>query len=101
MRIIVFFDLPMLTLKDLKAYRYFRKGLIKNGFIMLQQSVYAKLVLNNTIGNRVKNEIHRLLPAQGLVQMLTITEKQFSNIDFLLGEGQTEVIDNDNRIIRL
>ena len=39
MRIIVFFDLPTETLEDKREYRKFRKMLIENGFVMMQESV--------------------------------------------------------------
>ena len=39
MSMIVFFDLPTLTNEDKHNYRKFRKVLIKNGFIMLQEFV--------------------------------------------------------------
>ena len=42
MRVIVFFDLPTLTLEDKKEYRNFRKFLLKRGFAMMQESVYSK-----------------------------------------------------------
>ncbi|MDY0244393.1 MAG: CRISPR-associated endonuclease Cas2, partial [Sphaerochaeta sp.] len=48
MRVIVMFDLPVLTRPQRKAYRKFRKWLIATGFIMLQESIYSKLVLNPT-----------------------------------------------------
>ena len=44
MRLILFFDLPSVDSKDLVEYRNFRRFLIKNGFIMMQESVYSKLV---------------------------------------------------------
>ena len=48
MRILLFFDLPTLESEDLKEYRHFRKFLISNGFIMLQESCYVKMLLNST-----------------------------------------------------
>ena len=46
MRIIVFFDLPVITVDERREYRKFRKYLISNGFMMLQESVYCKIELN-------------------------------------------------------
>ena len=46
MRLLVFFDLPVETVSQRKDYRLFRKHLIKEGYLMLQESVYAKLVTN-------------------------------------------------------
>lgn len=47
MRLICFFDLPVETAKDRKNYRLFRKFLLKDGYLPLQESVYAKLVVND------------------------------------------------------
>lgn len=46
MRIMVLFDLPVLTEKQRRDYREFRKYLLKAGFFMMQESVYCKLVQN-------------------------------------------------------
>ena len=59
MRIIVFFDLPTDTAKDRKVYSKFRKMLINEGFIMMQESVYSKIALNNSIVNSVKDRIYK------------------------------------------
>lgn len=47
MRIMVLFDLPVLTEKQRRDYREFRKYLLKAGFFMMQESVYCKLVQNS------------------------------------------------------
>ena len=101
MRLIIFFDLPMVASKDLAQYRIFRRFLIKNGFIMMQQSVYSRLVLNNGSSNLLKRHIANNLPKNGLVQMLEITEKQFAGIEYLVGKRKTNIIDSDKRIIEL
>ena len=41
MRIVVFFDLPVVTAKEKKAAAKFRKFLIKDGYNMMQWSVYS------------------------------------------------------------
>ncbi len=84
MRILVFFDLPTETAKDRKNYLQFRKFLIKEGFIMMQESVYAKLVLNNSITNSIKDKISKNKPQKGIVQMLIITEKQFNSMEYIV-----------------
>ena len=45
MRIIIFFDLPIETVQDRREYSRFHKYLVKNGFLMMQKSVYCKLAL--------------------------------------------------------
>ena len=89
MRVIVFFDLPTLTLEDKKEYQNFRKFLLKRGFAMMQESVYSKLALNTTVAK------------DGLVQMLVITEKQYSKMEYVVGEKGSTIIDSDQRTIIL
>ena len=101
MRILVFFDLPVETSKDRAEYRAFHTFLIKNGFAMLQESVYSKLVLNNTVGEAVKENVRKHCAKHGLVQMLTVTEKQFERMELIVGEVKSNVIDNDNRLVIL
>ncbi|WP_197407844.1 CRISPR-associated endonuclease Cas2 [Caviibacter abscessus] len=101
MRVLVLFDLPSVTSLDLKNYRNFRNYLIKSGFLMLQESVYCKLVLNNTAQNTLVENLNRNKPKKGLITVLTITEKQFQKMIFLIGEKNTQVLDSDNRIVIL
>ncbi len=101
MRIIVFFDLPTETVKDRKMYSKFRKLLINDGFIMLQESVYSKLALNSSIANSIREKIHKNKPPKGIVQMLTITEKQYNSIEYVVGEKNNEIIENTERLIIL
>lgn len=84
MRILIFFDLPTETAKDKKTYSKFRKFLIKEGFVMMQESVYVKLVLNNSITNSIREKIERNKPAKGLIQSLIITEKQFNSMEYII-----------------
>ena len=101
MRVIVFFDLPTITSADRRSYRKFHKFLIDSGFIMVQESVYAKLVLNATVANSVKEKVRKESPADGLVQMLVITEKQFSNMEYITGEKTTNIIDDERRFVSI
>ena len=101
MRTLVFFDLPSVTSEDKRNYRKFVKTLKKRGFFMLQESVYAKLCLNKTISDLTINQIKKELPKEGCIMSLTITEKQFQNIAFLLGEIDTDVVISDKRVIKL
>ena len=101
MRLLIIFDLPTDTAKDRKRYREFRKLLINEGFIMMQESVYSKLTLNNSIANSTKDKIYKNKPPKGIIQMLTITEKQFSSIEYVIGEKTTNILDNTERMVVL
>lgn len=101
MRILVFFDLPTITGEDKRNYRQFRKLLIKNGFVMLQESVYCKLITSPSVEKSVKNLIQSNKPPSGIVQMLLVTEKQYSKMDYVIGEYTSDIIDNDKKLIIL
>ncbi len=101
MRMVIFFDLPQISEADKREYRNFHKFLVKNGFLMMQNSVYSKILLNASNMNSVKNIITKNLPKQGNVQLLCITEKQFAGIEFLVGKKISDVIDSDKRVIEL
>lgn len=101
MRIIVFFDLPTETAADRREYRAFRKLLIKNGFVMMQESVYCRMVLNGSVQKSVFDIIRKNKPKKGIVQMLTVTEKQFASMAYITGASKTDVIDTDERLVIL
>ena len=97
----VFFDLPMLTDKNKAEYSRFRKFRVKTGFIMMQKSVYTKVVSNNVMSQAVKKTVRDNLPSEGLVEMLEVTERQFSGIEYLLGKAQTQVLDTMDRYVEI
>lgn len=101
MRIIVMFDLPAETKVDRQNYRLSRRYLLQSGFIMMQESIYCKLVLNKTVGNTVQNGVRIHKPPKGLVQMMSITEKQFGDIEYIVGDAHTEIINSTERYIEL
>ena len=101
MRVLVFFDLPVITGEQRRAYVKFRKFLLKSGFMMLQESVYCKLALNGTVVRGSVDNVHKNKPTEGLVQLLTVTEKQYAKIDIIVGEVKNEILDSDERLVIL
>ncbi len=101
MRLIVFFDLPMISEKNRIEYARFRKFLLKNGFIMMQKSVYTKLVINNVTSLQVRKKIASNLPSDGLVEILEVTENQFSRIEYLVGTKDTTTLDSSDRLVEI
>ena len=101
MRILLFFDLPVVTDIEKNAYRKFVKLLKKDGFYMLQESVYVKLAMDEQVVKSTKNKINSIIPNKGSVMILTITEKQFSSIEFMLGSNNTDVINSTERVVVL
>lgn len=96
------FDLPNVEDYEKKEYLLFRKKLIKNGYIMFQYSVYMKCVPNQS---NVKNEINRLkknVPTNGNIRVLYITEKQYQDMEIILGgKKASEFYNDDKRYIKI
>lgn len=101
MRLMVFFDLPIETQKNRHDYAVFRRYLIKNGFIMMQKSVYSKLVLNNVTSQVVREKLRQNLPPEGLVELLEVTENQFGRIEYMLGDKQSTIEESMDRLVEL
>lgn len=101
MRTIVMFDLPTETVEDRRNYRKFRNLLIKNGFVMMQESVYCRMILNQSIERSLVEVIKKNKPPKGLVQLMSVTEKQFAKTIFIVGKSGNDVIDSDERLIVL
>lgn len=101
MRVMVFFDLPTETAQDRRDYARFRKHLIKKGFFMMQESVYCKIVLNATAQAQLLDDLRKHKPHGGLVQVLSVTERQYSRMEFIVGEYHGDIINSDERLIEL
>ena len=67
----------------------------------MQESVYCKLVLNQTVASSVLSSIRKHKPKSGLVQMIMVTEKQFAKMEYLCGEQRSNVVDSDDRLVIL
>ena len=65
---------------------------------MLQESVYCRMVLNQSAENNLRQALRKIKPKDGLVMVLSVTEKQFAKADILVGEKKTDILDTDDRI---
>lgn len=101
MRLIVYFDLPVSTAEDRRNYSRFRKYLQRQGFVMIQESVYSKIAINATAAEIIRKDIREHKPPNGNVQMLSVSERQYQNIEIIVGSSQKEVIDTLDRFVVL
>lgn len=101
MRTLIFFDLPTLTATQRRNYRIFVKKIKALGFFMMQESVYSKMSINDQYVESTLKAIEQFLPNDGSIFALTVTEKQFASMKFLVGEFKTDVLVSDERIIEL
>ena len=90
MRIIVFFDLPVTTAAKRKAANQFRQFLLKDGYQMLQLSVYSRIVKGRDSLQKHHNRLCANLPQEGSIRCLEVTEKQYATMKLLLGELKTQ-----------
>lgn len=101
MRLMVFFDLPTETAAQRKEYTKFRKFLVRDGYVMLQYSVYAKIALNGTVAKIMQQRVRKKAPRLGVVQMLVVTERQYASIEYVVGESQSTRLESTDRTVVL
>lgn len=85
MRMIVFFDLPVQTKTERRYATTFRNFLLKDGYHMLQFSVYARVCNGNDAVKKHESRLKASLPPNGSIRLLVVTEKQYQSIQILLG----------------
>lgn len=80
MWLFVFFDLPTNTKTERRNATLFRKMLEKDGFTMMQYSVYVRHCVSK---ENMEVHIKRVclsMPPAGLVSILSVTDKQYGDI---------------------
>lgn len=90
MRILVFFDLPTTSAKAKREYVLFRRFLLKDGYDMLQWSVYGRVVNGVDAVERHLKRLKANLPPAGSVRCLTVSEKQFAQMKILVGTAKAQ-----------
>lgn len=72
--------MPTNTKKERKAATRFRKKLLKDGFSMMQYSVYIRHCASRESGDVHTRRVKGFLEESGQVSILTVTDKQYGNI---------------------
>ena len=85
MRMLVFFDLPVVTRAERRAYTQFRRFLLNDGFDMIQFSVYGRILNGRDAEEKHLQRVVANLPLEGSVRVLTVTEKQYASMKLLVG----------------
>lgn len=91
MWLIVMFDLPTQTKKNKRDSAIFRKNLEKDGFVMHQYSVYLRFCASQEAAEAHIKRVKVFMPEAGKVSILTITDKQYSNIVNIWGKIEQKV----------
>lgn len=85
MRMLVFFDLPVMTRAERRAYSQFRRFLLNDGFDMIQFSVYGRILNGRDAESKHLERVIANLPPDGSVRALTVTERQYASMRILVG----------------
>lgn len=80
MWLFVFFDLPVITKRERKTAALFRKNLMKDGFTMLQYSVYIRHCASYESQKVHTKRIKAFVPDTGMISILSVTDKQYGDI---------------------
>ncbi|GHT43906.1 CRISPR-associated endoribonuclease Cas2 [Bacteroidia bacterium] len=91
MWVMVFFDLPTETKKEKKAYSDFRKKLVNDGFTMFQFSIYLRHCASHENADVHIKRVKNILPEQGHIGILCITDKQFGSMELFYGKKEKEI----------
>lgn len=93
MWLMLMFDLPTKTKKEKKKYHWFHDELEKEGYMMLQYSVYGKIFSSVESANlgkkRIKDFVNKNIKI-GNIRILMFTDKQFASMDVIIGEKSEE-----------
>lgn len=93
MRALLFYDLPTDYDESAKVYRKFHSNIIKLGYVMIQNSVYVKVLNSPSISKQHRIKVKKMTPECGNVRLMIVTEKQYDEIEILSGEKtENEVI---------
>lgn len=91
MWLIAMFDLPVVTKKERKAAAKFRKELVKDGFSMLQYSVYGRYCASEAAAKPHRDTVVAALPPTGQVRIIAITERQFEKMENFVGKEPASI----------
>lgn len=96
--VFVFFDLPTETKKNRKHASVFRKNLKKDGYSMLQFSIYTRHCNSRENADVHIRRVKSFLPPEGEVIIFTLTDKQFGMMEFFRGKDPTQKPDTPQQL---
>jgi CRISPR-associated protein Cas2 len=90
MRLFVFYDLPVVTKLERKRYAQFHNYLLKDGYDMIQFSVYARICNGLDSVNKHVQRLTLNAPDVGSVRWMQVTEKQFTEMKVVVGKKKVK-----------
>ena len=89
--IFAMFDLPVNTPRARRQYTEFRKSLLRDGFTMVQYSIYVRHCASEENAQVHYNRVRNFLPPEGDVRLLKITDKQFGRMEIFWGKTRKPI----------
>ena len=99
MWLFVIFDLPVVEKDQRKAYTRFRNKLLSEGFSMLQFSVYARYSTSRENSLTYTNRIKKIMPEEGQIRLISITDKQFGDMEVYYGRTKNKAEDPPEQLL--
>ena len=99
MWLFVMFDLPVKTRAERRRYSQFRKGLLKEGFLALQYSVYARYFESEEAAKGCRRRVAKKVPEAGRVRLLHVTERQFATMAVFFGNRADPVEEPPDQLL--
>lgn len=93
MWLMIMFDMPTDTPKLRKKYRYLRNKLLKEGYLMMQFSIYIRTFHSFEAAINGKKKIKDFIATntiKGKIRIIMFTDKQFSDMDIIVGTKTPE-----------
>jgi CRISPR-associated protein Cas2 len=88
MWVLVMFDLPVMTKRQRREATEFRKDLLKDGFDMVQYSVYSRPCPSDENAAVHVARVKSMLPPDGEVRILKFTDKQYARMECFLSKSR-------------
>lgn len=97
--LLAMFDLPVKTQEQRKLYQQFQKGLLQEGFLRLQYSVYVRYLPSEDAAKRLRRRIRDRLPPEGQVRLLAVTDAQFGKMEVFQGKKRVDPEDAPEQLL--
>jgi CRISPR-associated protein Cas2 len=87
------FDLPVDKPAARHEYAKFRAALLRQGFTMLQYSIYVHYAASEESEQTLRNRVEAALPSHGQVRVMSVTDRQFEKMEVYVGKKRKPVED--------
>jgi len=87
------FDLPVDKPELRHEYAKFRAALRRQGFTMLQYSVYVHYTASDETEETLRRRVQAALPSHGQVRVISVTDRQFEKMEIYVGKKRKPVED--------